>query len=84
MEEEVGAGLEDDELRQAEGIDEFQDLMTRLERDGLLNRASEDLPPLEVLMERLESGKGLEMLFLNGRVPNWQFVTMEIDHLCSC
>ena len=48
-----------DELRQAETIDEFQDLMTRLERDGLLNRASEGLPSLEVLMERVDVGLGL-------------------------
>jgi glutamate dehydrogenase len=48
-----------DELRQGEGIEEFQDLMTRLERDGLLDRASEDLPSLEVLMERLDDGRGL-------------------------
>jgi glutamate dehydrogenase len=48
-----------DELRQMDGVDEFQDLMTRLERDGLLDRASEGLPSLEVLMERLEAEQGL-------------------------
>ncbi|MEJ2538385.1 MAG: NAD-glutamate dehydrogenase [Gemmatimonadota bacterium] len=48
-----------DQIRQQDGLDEFQDLMTRLERDGLLDRDGEDLPPLEVLMERSEDGQGL-------------------------
>ncbi len=48
-----------DELRQADQLDEFRDLMTSLERNGLLDRTAEGLPSLEVLVERAESGSGL-------------------------
>ncbi len=48
-----------DELRIADWLDEFRDLMTTLERSGLLDRASEALPSMEVLVERAEEGKSL-------------------------
>ena len=48
-----------DRIRQGESLDEFQDLMTRLERDGLLDRGAEHLPSLELLMERVDGGDGL-------------------------
>lgn len=48
-----------DERRQADQLDEFRDLMTSLERSGLLDRTAEGLPSLEVLVERADSGSGL-------------------------
>jgi glutamate dehydrogenase len=48
-----------DEKRTAEGVDEFQLLMVGLERDGLLDRASETLPALETLTERRARGEAL-------------------------
>ncbi|MEK9500033.1 NAD-glutamate dehydrogenase [Gaopeijia maritima] len=48
-----------DRMRQADQLDEFRDLMTALERGGLLDRASEGLPTLEVLVERAENGGDL-------------------------
>jgi glutamate dehydrogenase len=48
-----------DEIRQAEQLDEYRDLMTTLERRGLLDRASEGLPSFETLVERSEDGTGL-------------------------
>lgn len=48
-----------DRLRQDEQPDEFRDLMTALERSGVLDRASEGLPTLETLVERAEGGQGL-------------------------
>ena len=48
-----------DSLRQAEQLDEFRDLMTTFERTGLLDRASEGLPSLEVLVERVNEGSGI-------------------------
>jgi len=49
-----------DELRQIAGADDFRDLMVGLERIGLLDRQSEGLPSLEVLVERAESGEALQ------------------------
>jgi len=49
-----------DELRQADGADDFRDLMVGLERIGLLDRLSEGLPSLEVLVERSEAGEALQ------------------------
>jgi glutamate dehydrogenase len=49
-----------DELRQTDGMDDFRDLMVGLERAGLLDRYSEHLPTLEVLVERSEVGEGLQ------------------------
>ncbi|MDT8368856.1 MAG: NAD-glutamate dehydrogenase [Longimicrobiales bacterium] len=49
-----------DELRQAEALDDFRDLMVGLERAGRLVRADEGLPSLEVLVERSEAGEGLQ------------------------
>jgi glutamate dehydrogenase len=48
-----------DELRVEDQLDEFRDLMTSLERDGLLDRAAEGLPSMEVLVERAESARSL-------------------------
>jgi glutamate dehydrogenase len=48
-----------DELRVVDLLDEFRDLMTGLERDGLLDRAAEGLPLMEVLVDRAEEGKSL-------------------------
>lgn len=48
-----------DRMRQVDQLDEFRDLMTALERGGLLDRASEGLPTLEVLVERAEDGGDL-------------------------
>jgi glutamate dehydrogenase len=49
-----------DELRQTDGMDDFRDLMVGLERAGLLDRYSEHLPTLEVLVERSDLGEGLQ------------------------
>ena len=46
-----------DELRAREAIDDLRDLMSGLERAGLLDRASEHLPTWETLLERQEEGK---------------------------
>jgi glutamate dehydrogenase len=48
-----------EEIRQVETLDEFQDLMTSLEREGMLDRVGERLPSLETLVERSESDHGL-------------------------
>jgi glutamate dehydrogenase len=48
-----------DELRVEELLDEFRDLMTGLEREGVLDRAAEGLPSMEGLVERAESGGSL-------------------------
>ncbi len=48
-----------DKIRQLETLDDFRDLMASLEREGLLDRAAERLPSLEVLMERAEREQGL-------------------------
>ncbi len=45
-----------DELRAREGIDDLRDLMSGLERSGILDRASEHLPTWETLLERQEAG----------------------------
>ncbi len=47
-----------DELRARERIDDHRDLMTGLERLGVLDRAAERLPTWEVLTEREETGAG--------------------------
>ncbi|MDT8340014.1 MAG: NAD-glutamate dehydrogenase [Longimicrobiales bacterium] len=52
-------GVSLDVLRQRESVDDFQDLMVRLEREGLLDRAAERLPTLEVLVNRREVDLGL-------------------------
>jgi glutamate dehydrogenase len=48
-----------DELRAAEAIEDFRDLITALEKLGLLDRASETLPTFEALVERQDAGKPL-------------------------
>jgi glutamate dehydrogenase len=48
-----------DALRVVDQLDEFRDLMSALERTGLLDRASEGLPSLETLVERTERGEAL-------------------------
>ncbi len=45
-----------DELRSREGVDDLRDLMSGLERAGMLDRVAERLPTWEVLEERQESG----------------------------
>ncbi|MFW6206321.1 MAG: NAD-glutamate dehydrogenase domain-containing protein, partial [Gemmatimonadota bacterium] len=45
-----------DERRAADGLDHFRDLMSSLEREGILDRAAEDLPSWEELVERREGG----------------------------
>ncbi len=54
-----GLAISLDEIRQADQLDEFRDVITRLERAGLLDRVSEGLPTFEALVERTESGSGL-------------------------
>jgi len=53
-----GLAVSLDSLRASEGLDDLRDLMTGLERAGVLDRASENLPTWEVLAERSEEGKG--------------------------
>jgi glutamate dehydrogenase len=49
-----------DELRQSDALDDFRDLMSGLERAGVLDRQAEGLPSLEVLVERSDAGEGLQ------------------------
>src|SRR5215210_6606109 len=46
--------------RSASRLDAYEDLMTLLEDDGLLDRASEALPSAEELAERRRAGRGME------------------------
>ncbi len=46
-----------DELRSEEAVDDYRDLMTGLEREGFLDRASERLPSWEALLERQDQGQ---------------------------
>ena len=48
-----------DERRSKESIDEFRDLMLSLEKAGELDRATENLPSTDVLIERRERGQGM-------------------------
>jgi glutamate dehydrogenase len=48
-----------DELRAARGFEDFHGFMLALERDRVMERASEALPSLEVLVERRADGKSL-------------------------
>jgi len=48
-----------DEKRAAEGVDEFEQLMVALEREGLLEREDEALPSTEVLEERRSRGESV-------------------------
>lgn len=48
-----------DEIRAEVGYEEFQQLMLRLERDGLIDRVGDALPTAEVLEERAAEGKTL-------------------------
>ncbi len=48
-----------DEIRAEERLDDFRDLMSTLEKAGVLNRAAEDLPTWEVLAERIEEDASL-------------------------
>ena len=48
-----------DEVRCRESMDDFRDLMTALETNGELDRASEALPSMEVLVDRKERGASL-------------------------
>jgi glutamate dehydrogenase len=52
--------LEEARAQEPETLDDFRDLMTTLEKAGLLDRAAEDLPSMEALVERQkEQGKSL-------------------------
>ena len=48
-----------DEARLEEGVDEFRDLMSSLERAGRLDRMAEALPTWETMVERREAGQSL-------------------------
>ncbi|MDX1568599.1 MAG: NAD-glutamate dehydrogenase, partial [Longimicrobiales bacterium] len=48
-----------DERRAVDGLDHFRDLMSSLEREGILDRGAEDLPTWEELVERREAGEAL-------------------------
>ncbi len=48
-----------DEIRVGEALDDFRDLMSTLEKRGVLDRTSEHLPTWEGLVERLEEEKSL-------------------------
>lgn len=48
-----------DLARSAEGVDDFRDLISALEREGFLDRSDESLPTWEALQERMEVGEGL-------------------------
>ena len=52
-------GVSLDERRSKESIDEFRDLMLSLEKAGELDRAAEDLPSTDVLIERRDRGQGM-------------------------
>ncbi len=54
--ESQGLAISLDEVRARESMDEFRDLMSSLEKAGVLDRAAEDLPTWEALVERLEAG----------------------------
>ena len=48
-----------DAMRTREGVDDFRDLMSALERKGSLDRNAEDLPSWELLVERVAEGRTL-------------------------
>ncbi|MEX2527686.1 MAG: NAD-glutamate dehydrogenase domain-containing protein [Gemmatimonadota bacterium] len=48
-----------DLARSAEGLDDFRDLISALEKEGFLDRADESLPTWEAIQERVEAGMGL-------------------------
>ncbi len=48
-----------DAMRAVEGADDFGDLMFSIEKSGALDRASEFLPSMDVLVERRERGQSL-------------------------
>ena len=52
-------GVSLDERRSKESIDEFRDLMLSLEKAGELDRAAEELPSTDVLIERRDRGQGM-------------------------
>jgi glutamate dehydrogenase len=52
-------GISLDVLRAADGFEEFQSLMVSLEQRGAMDRGSEALPSLEVLVDRQGHGKSL-------------------------
>jgi glutamate dehydrogenase len=56
--EDQGLAVSLDLLRSAEGLDDLRDLISGLERVGMLDRASEHLPSWEDLADRQEEGKG--------------------------
>jgi len=47
------------QARVRDGIEDARQLMTQLEREGMLDRADEELPSWEALLERLAEGKSL-------------------------
>ncbi len=51
--------LSQEALVSAKRSESYEDLMVQLERDGLLDRALEDLPSTEVMAERAASGHGM-------------------------
>ncbi|MDX1493023.1 MAG: NAD-glutamate dehydrogenase, partial [Longimicrobiales bacterium] len=48
-----------DERRSKEAVDDFRDLMVALEKAGELNRAAEELPSTDELLERRERGQAM-------------------------
>jgi glutamate dehydrogenase len=48
-----------DEIRAADALDDFRDLISALEKAGLMDRAAETLPTFEALVERHEAGHSL-------------------------
>jgi len=52
-------GISLDERRAKEAVDDFRDLMFTLEKAGDLDRVSEALPSLDVLVERREVGRSI-------------------------
>lgn len=57
--ESQGMAISLDEARAGEGLDDLRDLMSGLERAGLLSRRAEHLPTWEILEERREEGQSL-------------------------
>ena len=48
-----------DEIRASEGVEDFRQLISALERDDFLDRADERLPTWETLVDRVDEGKTL-------------------------
>ena len=55
----LAISLDQVRAQEADSTEDFRDLMTTLEKAGVLDRAAEHLPTLEQLVERQEQGGGL-------------------------